>query len=349
VNKVYEYSNQQSVSNFYNRNIYAYYLSGTFKLKRFDLKAGTRFENTNTNAYYSNAGQVDIKPYNVLVPSMAISFQINKTQSLKLTYSRRIQRPNYGDLNPFINASDPKNITTGNPRLTPEVTDNIELGYTKYFEKEASLNVAIYYRGNRDDIQSFTRYYSSYRVGDSIYSNVYVSTRENIGLESNYGMNLFASIPLGSKIKIRSNATLFQRYIYNNLEPSNDISGFNYRVNFNGSYQVSPGMALEIFMNYNSPKINVQGTMPSFTTYNIAVRKQLFHKKGSLALTATNPFNQYVDQETNLKGQDFVLFNQRSLPYRSFGINFTYKFGKLEFKKEKNIEDVNLTNPPASN
>jgi hypothetical protein len=117
----------------------------------------------------------------------------------------------------------------------------------------------------------------------------------------------------------------------------------------NASYEITKTFLVELFGNFNSPRINAQGTMPSFTTYNIALRKQFFHTKASLAITATNAFNKYVEQKTRLQGENFDLTNIRELPYRSFGINFTYKFGKLEFKKEKETEDPNLTNPPAGN
>ena len=106
---------------------------------------------------------------------------------------------------------------------------------------------------------------------------------------------------------------------------------------------------MEFFGNFNSPRVNAQGTMPSFTTYNFALRKQFLHKQASIAFTATNFFNKYVKQETNLTGENFTLNNVRELPYNSFGINFTYKFGKLEFKKESEQEDINLTNPPVEN
>ena len=97
--------------------------------------------------------------------------------------------------------------------------------------------------------------------------------------------------------------------------------------------------------NFNSPRINAQGKMPSFTTYYFAFRKQLFNKKGSIAITTTNFFDKYVNQKTELTGQNFTISNIRQLPYRSFGINFTYKFGRMDFLKEKETEDNNLTNP----
>jgi ferric enterobactin receptor len=346
----YSYNAPQSSALLYNRNIYAYYISGTFKLFNFfDVKAGCRYEYTETKSNFSNIGAVNIKPYNTFVPSGVISHTFKNHQTIKLSYSHRLQRPDYRDLNPFFNVSDPKNITTGNPNLRPEVSDNFELGYNKSFEKGANINVALFVRANTQDIQSYTRYYPTYTIGDSTYTNVAISTRENIGAENNFGMNIYVSVPVTKKINLRSNISGFQRYIINNLAPNSNISGFNYRANLNATYQITSALTVELFGNFNSPRINVQGKMPSFTTYNFAIRQQLFHKKGSIALTATNPFNKYVDQKTELTGPNFDLYNIRQLPYRSFGINFTYKFGKLEFKKQKEAEDVNLTNPPVGN
>jgi outer membrane receptor protein involved in Fe transport len=343
----YSYSSSQSSSLNYKRNIYAYYISLTFKLFNYlDVKAGCRYEYTQTNASFSNVSAVNIQPYNSFIPSGIISHAFKNHNTFKISYTHRIQRPDYGDLNPFQNVSDPKNITTGNPNLMPEIANNVELGYNKAFEKGANINIALFFRGNLQDIQSYTTYYPTYQVGDSTYTNVAVSKRENIGRENNYGMNIFASVPINKKINIRSNVSGFQRYITNYLVPNSNISGFNYRANLNASFQLLNTLAMELFGNYNSQRITVQGKLPAFLTYNIAIRLQLFHKKGSIALTATNPFNKYVNQKTELTGTDFTLYTLRELPYRSFGINFTYKFGKLEFKKQKEAEDPNLTNPP---
>ena len=348
----YDYNTAKSLSLSYGRNVYAYYLSATYKLFDFlDVKTGCRYEYTETKANFSNTGNVNVNPYGIFVPSGVISHKFKNNHTIKLSYTYRIQRPDYRDINPFFNLSDPKNITTGNPNLKPELTHNIELGYNKSFEKGANINVAAFYRGNRDDIQSYSRFYTSYVIGDSTYSNVTIATRENIGKEDNIGVNLFVSYPITKKINIRSNISGFQRYIVNYIAPNSNISGFNYRANLNFTYQIASTLVVELFGNFNSPRLNVQGKMPSFTTYNFAFRKQFWHKKASLALTATNPFNKYVNQKTELTGPDFTLYNTRQLPYRSFGINFTYRFGKMEFKKQrdKDTEDVNLTRPEGNN
>jgi len=343
----YNFNSSQSTAIQYNRNIYAYYLSISYKLLGFlNVKTGCREEYTVSKANFSNSPDVNLMPYYSIVPSGVISHAIDKTQTIKISYSRRILRPNYRDLNPFINASDPKNIITGNPNLEPETSDQIEIGYNKNFEKGTNIYLALFYRANQQDIQSYTMYYPTLKIGDSTYLNVLMSMRKNMGLESNYGLNLFTSLPISKIINLRCNISGFQRYIITNL-PDGNIQGFMYRINLIGSCQLTNTLSFELFGNFNSSKINAQGKMPAFIVYNFAIRQQLFHKKGSIAFTATNPFNKYLFQKTELAGNNFSTSNTIEIPYRSFGLNFTYKFGKIEFKKQKEVEDINLTNPPA--
>jgi len=342
----YGYSNTESTSLNYKQNVYAAYLSGSFKLFKFlDVKAGFRDEYTQTNAYYSNSGNVNIPAYNTYVPSIVIARTFANNQTLKLSYSYRIERPDYGDLNPFVNVSDPKNISTGNPYLKPEIGNKIEMGYNRVFKKDENIFITLFYRWNLQDLQPYTTYYQSYKVGDSTYTNTTVTERANIGEEDDIGLSVSGSIPVIEKIKLRPNIQLFQRWIYTGLSTGGNANGFNYRINLNFSYDITSNLSLEMFGNFNSPRVNAQGTKPAFFVYNFAVRQQLFHKKGSIALTATNPFNYYVNQVTDLTGYNFTTITTRQVPYQSFGINFTYRFGKMEFKEKKDEQDPNLEPP----
>ena len=344
----------QTLSNAFNykSTIYAGYLSTTFKLLNWlDVKTGVRYENTKPEAYFSNSGNVTLKSYGTFVPSAIISHKFEKSQMVKLSYTRRIERPAYKDLNPFVNASDSKDLTMGNPNLKPEIGNKIELSYSKSFEKGSNINATFFYRGNKDDIQAYKRAYSKFVVGDTSYTDVSVTTRENVGRENNYGINLFVSVPIKSKLSLRTNIAYFQRYIINGTLDGKNVQGYNYRINGNATYSVNSTLVIELSGNFNSPRINVQGKMPSFTTYNFALRKQFFKKKASLAFTATNFFSRNVEQKTIQTGSNFTSINIREIPYRSFGINFSYKFGKLEFKKEreKESEDNNQLNPGVGN
>jgi ferric enterobactin receptor len=326
----------------YKRNIFAYYLSSSFALFNNFItgKAGLRYEHTSSSSDFPNT---NIPSYGIFAPSFVLSHKLSKTQSIKFSYSYRLERPEYRDLNPFYNISDPHNISTGNPNLKPELGHNFELGYNKSFDKGANIYVAGFYRYNTDDLQSFTTFYPTIKIGDSTYSNVSLNQRYNIGREATTGINIYGSLPVTSKLSLRSNMFFADRITNNPGSPQ--VSGFTYRINLNGSYQFANDLAAEFFVNYRSSQKGIQGTNPAFAFYNFAVRKQFMNKKASIGLTAANPFNQYVNQHSTTFGSNFNQTSIRQVPFRSFGISLSYKFGKLEFKKDKERDDNNAPVP----
>lgn len=116
----------------YDLSVYAAYLSASWQLLHWlDVKAGLRTEHTAIKLDYNNT---QIPSYTTLVPSLLLSHEFPRHQRLKLAYSRRLERPEYEELNPFLNLSDPYNISTGNPYLKPEIANNVELGYSRSFD-----------------------------------------------------------------------------------------------------------------------------------------------------------------------------------------------------------------------
>lgn len=330
----------------YRQKVYAGYAELSFPAgKLFDAKIGGRYERTEIKAYYSNAGDVNIPGYNTFVPSIFLSKKLGEKHTLKLSVSRRINRPEYDDLNPFVNTNDPKNLVTGNPYLKPELGYRYELSYVRDLGKSGSLSINLFHRINDNDIQPYVVYYSSYTVGDSVYQNVSVNTQQNIGRENNTGMNIFGDVHLNAKLNIRGNAFLFYRHIINTIDKGLTSNSYNYRFNLNASYQFTNSLVAELFGNFNGPRNEAQGRYPSFTSYTFAIRKQFWNKKGSIALNATNPFKEDLSQKTLLKGTNFTVTGERKIPFRSIGINFTWKFGKLEFKNDKSDNEGNQAAP----
>lgn len=315
----------------YNRKIYAYYLSATTSVFNnfLDIKAGLRDEYTSTKADFEGT---NIPNYNILAPSLVLSHKLGNSQSVKISYTRRVQRPDYGDLNPFLNISDPHNINTGNPNLKPELGNNFELGYNKSFDKGANINIAAFYRHNTNDIQQFTTFYDSLVVNGVTYSQVSLSQRYNLGSQTREGINIYGSVPITDKLSVRSNMFFSART--SNNPGSKSVTGFSYRINMNVQYNFGHDLSAEFFGNYRSSQKDIQGTDPKFVFYNIAMRKMILNKKFSFGLTASNPFANFVGQRSTTFGSNFSQVNIRQVPIRSFGISLSYKFGKLDFKKD---------------
>lgn len=333
----YEFDPFQSYRLKYDMGVYAAYVSSSLKLFNnwLDVRAGARYEYTTVKIDYQNT---NIPSYSLLVPSFILSHKFDSGETIKLAYTRRVERPEYAELNPFLNFSDPHNITTGNPALKPEIGDNMELGYNKNFENGANLSFTLTERINSQDLKQITTFYPIYTVSGINYTNVSVTRRDNIGKEYNSGGILSGSVAfLNNKLNLRGNMMVFHRYIVSNYFGNVDM-GMRYRLNLNLNYLFPKDFIVEAFGNYNSAAKNIQGKNPQSITYSIAARKQFWNKKASIGITTTNPFNKYIKQVTTVETGDYSSSSIRYLPLRSFGISFSYKFGK-DFKKEKDISD----------
>jgi outer membrane receptor protein involved in Fe transport len=328
--------------------VYAGYFSGSFRL--FDwvnVIAGLRSEYTVNKAYYSNSGHVKIPDYNNLAPSVTLSRTFSGGQTLKFSYAYRLERPEYRDLNPFLNLADPQNITTGNPNIKPEIGHDFQLGYNYNFAQRNNLNVVLVYTHNNPDIKSYTTFYPVFQVGDSSYTNVNVTRRDNIASEDRWGIVLGGSFVPFDRFTVRPSVQLYERSTYNVYSIPARITGFEYRWNANMNYAFSHGLIAEAFGNYRSG-IKWQGRQAGFMTYTLALRQQLWGGKGSLGLVAVNAFGNYLVQHSTIEGVGFVTDNRLEIPYRSFGINFMYKFGRIKISKPKEEENL-LGRPPLEN
>jgi hypothetical protein len=116
----------------------------------------------------------------------------------------------------------------------------------------------------------------------------------------------------------------------------------------NATYQLNKDLVFELFGFYSSPVQNIQGRNPQFFIYTFALRKLFWDKKASFGFTATNPFNEYVRQLSTISTESYTSTNIRQVPLRSFGISFMYKFGKMEFSKNKEEDNNNFMNDTSS-
>ena len=320
----------------YHQKVTAIYAELEFPVKNWiDVKLGGRWEQTNVDAIYSSSNKKINPNYNNFVPSIFFKRKLGEDNAIKLSYSRRINRPRYDELNPYINTTDPKNMSEGNPFLLPELGERIEFSYNQQLGDKGSLMIAIFQRNSDQDIQPYVTYYPSIQVGDSLYYNVNLSKSQNIGLEKNTGLNIFSDIKVSGVFSVRSNLSYYYREILNSIDKNYNATSQNWKVNVNLIYEFSKTLVSECFGDFNSARNELQGKYPANLSYSFAIRKRFWNNKGSLGLVANNPFAEYVKQETFISGPNFSSNSIRYEPSRSFGLSFNWRFGKLEFMKEK--------------
>ncbi|WP_221302012.1 outer membrane beta-barrel protein [Pedobacter cryoconitis] len=315
----------QTYSFNFKRNIYAGYISTSISLFNNFLngKAGIRYERTDTKSDLSN---VAIPVNNIWAPNLLVQHKLDETQAVRFTYIYRIQRPDYEDLNPFLEIIDPRNINTGTPELKNETGQKFEIGYSKTFANSSSLYIGALYNRNSNDIQHFTAFFSVYTANGTDYNNVSLTKTANIGSQTTLGINISGSAVINEKLNLRVNLLLLEK---NNLVPGLPaVGGFSYNANLNVTYNLNKDIIAEGFGTIDSKRTDFQSIRPGSYNYTVAVKKQLFNHRASIGLMTTNPFNHYVNQYSSAYGTGFTQTNLRQRTMRSFGITFSYKFNQ---------------------
>jgi len=317
----------------YDQDVAAGYASYNFFFKKFNIVTGARYERTSirgvSDPETDNILVVDSSYTNIL-PNIAISRSLKNFKTIKLSYSQRIQRPSLRFINPFRNTSDIANLSQGNPNLAPEITHQIELGYNTNI---LGLTVfsSFYYKKTEDIIEQIT--VQADGVG--------VNTFDNVGENNSFGLNFFTTKSVG-KVTIRGGGDVYT-YDATGIVAGEELanSALSYRLFTGGEYTFTGTLKADFFGFFQAPRFTLQGQNPSFSIYGVGFRKEF--KNASLGLRIIEPFVANKTFDSDITGSDFRQVSTFSLPFRSIGINFRYKFGKVDFKKRKSkIKNTDL-------
>lgn len=327
----------------YNQNVAAGYVSYTLTTKnKYTFKAGTRYEYTGISADLGTEKVISIPNYSNFVPSINVSKALSGSTTLKAAYNRRIQRPGIQQLNPNINLSNPQNISTGNPSLSPELTDNFELALSTNVKK-TYLNVSAFARQTNNSI-------TQVRMAVDTLQGAIVTTYDNIGTQRAYGMNVFANVYLTSKWTVNGSIDLLHSYLegqttgLDGTSVSASNSGFNYGGRLMSQVALQNGWGLQAFGFYRGKEIQLQGTRTGFYIYSLGFKKDFANKKGSIGFGAENFLTKGVKFTSDLNSPQFVQSGQTQLYNRNFKVTFSYSIGKMSFNAPKRkTKSVNNT------
>lgn len=319
----------------YNQNVASLYSVISFNLtKKLQVKGGVRGEYTKID-FNTKANGIEKNDYLNLFPSVIIAQTLKGSSLLKLSYNRRIQRPSQTYLNPFRNESDQFNIMQGNPQLNPELSDNLELGYSTYI-KGSIINASLFYRKTNGIIESSI----SPLIENGV--NKTFSTYINVGSLNTFGFNLFGSYNPKPKWTLMSSIGM------NSYDIKSDIIAakrtyFMFNLFARSAYAFGKGWNTEFYGIATSPRRTYQGKTDAFYFYGAAFKKEVLKKKGSIGVNVLNPFTRDLKINTNNNSVNntgtIYTSTQIYYPLRSFGLNFSYTFGKLKFTEKKKIKN----------
>ncbi len=335
---LYEINPSQTNNFIYQQNVYSLYNSYQLKLTKWTAKAGLRLEHTSINADFTSVGSAAKQDYNNLIPSISLQRSF-KTSSINFGFTQRIQRPGIWQLNPFIDLSNPKFISTGNPDLKPELNNSFELTYSNF--SKGSINFGLSYAFSNNSIQNVASILTQTNALGKTDTTT-LSTYQNLGTNKSIGINMSANYTFFKKLSFSLNAELRQVFLegsYNGqLYKNNGLTGNS---SANLGYKFDNGYRLGFDAGFYSGDVLLQGKTSHFIYSSYSASKELFKKKLTLSLSANNPYSKFFIFNQSNNTPDYNQLAHYYNRYRHFGITLNYKFGKLEGSIKKNQRGIN--------
>ena len=300
----------------YDENINAAYAIVTKKIKNWDLNAGLRLENTVSKGHQVKNDSSFTRNYTNLFPNAGISFSASKKNQINASYSRRISRPDYDDLNPFVYFLDSLTYSQGNPYLKPQFTNNFEISHTY----NRFLTTTINYTQTNDIITQLLKQ-------DTEKKTTY-QTRDNFSSMKQLGIAVTANFAVSKWWNTNIYANLFNNMytgIYQNDEIDVKLGG--YMANLTNSFTIGKGWSAEVSGWYRSKGVDGLLIINPMGAVNSAISKQIFKKKGTVKFGVRDIFwTQNFSGNAKYSDVDVTLAGRRDS--RQFSLNFTYRFGK---------------------
>jgi outer membrane receptor protein involved in Fe transport len=352
-----------AASNYKSRsNVYAAYMTLGSSIGNFSYKAGLRAESSSYHGTLLNSGQSFANQYPIsLFPSLFLGEKIGDDQELQLSYTRRINRPNFFQLVPYTDSSNKLNITRGNPDLVPEFTQSLELSWLKTFSRNSTLLASVYYKHTDHLITGFIEADSNASAGTGsggASSVTYINTFVNAESSNSVGAELTGQFPLARWWDVSANVNLYHSQIdVGSSEAVAQPALWSWFGKMNTNFRLPSGFAVQVSGMYQS-KTNLpvntnagqpgppnmqsqsasQGFIRPFYDVDLAVKKTLLQGKMVASLSFNDVFrSRKQDQYTYSTWftQDYSRLRNPQL----LRLNLTWNFGKVDaslFKRKNN-------------
>lgn len=286
----------------YEESILAGYAQFGNESGRFSYLLGLRAELSDISTELRETNEKNRSSYPDFFPSAHLNYKLTEQDQLQVSYSRRIRRPGYWQLNPFRTFSDNRNIWSGNPNLKPVYTHSMEGGYL-HFWKNANINLNAYYRHSTDVFQRIER------VNDQ---GISISRPENFASNDSYGLELIGMATLNKKLNINGNINLFRSITEGEaFDIQYKTDNYSWTSRLAGKYTIIKGFDTQLAFNYMGKMKTPQGNRLPSWFLDLGMAKDLLKNKATLTLNVRD------------------VFNSRGHAFETFGHNF---YSKSDFR-----------------
>lgn len=349
--------------------VYAAYSTYSFKYNKTSFQLGLRAESSNyKGTLFDPINDTTITDFRVkydvsLFPSVFITNKLNDKTDLQLNYSRRVNRPNFFQLLPNYDFTDPQNPTVGNPNLKPEFTHSFEVSYNNAYKKGANFLATAYFKYSENLITNYIYKDAnklSNKFGDSLYYGSYINANNSYS----YGLELTNKMPITKWWDLMANFNIYNAQI-NATIPNQTVSNslVSWFGKLNSTFKAAKSWTFQINWDFKSKLIIPQGggggmrgggmfgggpqtlaqgyILPRYFDVDLSVKKDFTWKNGqagSITLSVNDVFRARRQTEANA-----YYFYQTTDKFRDpqvVRLNFAYRFGKADLSifKRKNTK-----------
>ena len=316
--------------------IYSVYLTYLQQFGDLSVQLGVRGEDVENTSKLVSSGESFDNGYFSVYPSLHAAYKMFESDEVSFSYSKRVDRPNNRQLNPFVDNADSLNIFYGNPKLKPQYTNSFELGYSKLINR-TSLSLTAFYR-NTTDIISIVSSIDALGVNNTTYANIASSHFT--------GAEFLWTQPLGMWLRINANVSYFNTRIDDpRFTSMGDFNSWSAKLTSNMT--LWEDLQLQLFANYNSPSIMAQqsymhgGSVLSAQTetkeiwfMDAALKKDFYDGRVSVMLRVSDIFNtRKFESETN--ALDFNMLSYRKMDTRVVYLGVTLRLSPGNMKNEE--------------
>ncbi len=319
----------------FDEDVYAVYanFSQTFN-DQWSYSAGLRFEYAQAKPQVNNE-PVILNDYYSLYPTAAISRKIKDGEEVQLTYSKRVNRPSFHSLSPFIDYTNSPNLRGGNPYLNPEYIHSLELGYMKIW-KNTSLMPSVFYKRTVDLISRFRVTYQD---------TMSLATYENIASADAFGLELIVNQTITKWWKLNLSGSLFRTMINGeNLDTDLTADDFSYSGNLNSTMKLTKALDLQLNAMYRGPRVMLQGKRNAMYFMNAGLRYQAIQNKLTVNLNVRDIFNT-MKFGVSMQDETFKFDVNRKWQSRVITVGITWqmnaKNGQAERRRTRSDDEMN--------
>lgn len=347
----------------YKEKVNALYTQYGFKKGKFSYLFGLRWEDSNIDVNQKTTAIYTNKRYNNFFPSAFVTYEIANENTLSISYSKRINRPRGRQLNPFSNYSSNINIFQGNPDINPAMTDALDFGYLKKWNK-VTLSTSLYVNKTTDVFQFVRKESGSFATtivdGEDVVVNgevteivggadiripIIISTPINLSTEYRTGFEFTLNYSPYKWWRLNGNFNFFRSetkgdYSYTNFNNEVITQSFDNTTNswftritskINLPYKID----WQTNANYNGPENYAQGRRLGVFSANLAFSKDVFKEKGTVALSISDVLNSRKRlMETTIPNL-INSYAEMQWRQRQITLSFTYRFNKQKNERER--------------